>query len=53
MIASGIVLLRWKPRRILRTATFGAFGLALPFIALARPEPLVTRDRRRRSRPGT
>ena len=41
VIASGIVLLRWKPRRILRTATFGAFGLALPLIALARPEPLV------------
>jgi MFS family permease len=28
VIASGLVLLRWKPRRILRTATFGAFGLA-------------------------
>jgi MFS family permease len=41
VIASGIVLLRWKPRRILRTATFGAFGLALPLLALARPEPLV------------
>ena len=41
VIASGLVLLRWKPRRILRTATFGAFGLALPLIALARPEPLA------------
>ena len=41
VIASGLVLLRWLPRRILRTATFGAFGLALPLIALARPEPLV------------
>ncbi len=41
VIASGVVLLRWKPRRILRTATFGAFGLALPLLALARPEPLV------------
>jgi MFS family permease len=41
VIVSGIVLLRWKPRRMLRTATFGAFGLALPLIALARPEPLV------------
>ena len=41
VIASGIVLLRWKPRRILRTATFGAFGLALPLVALARPAPLV------------
>jgi predicted MFS family arabinose efflux permease len=41
VIVSGLVLLRWKPRRMLRTATFGAFGLALPLIALARPEPLV------------
>lgn len=41
VIASGIVLLRWRPRRILRTATFGAFGLALPLLALARPEPLL------------
>ncbi|MGN6798690.1 MAG: MFS transporter [Gaiellaceae bacterium] len=41
VIASGLVLLRWRPRRILRTATFGAFGLALPLIALARPEPLA------------
>ena len=41
VIVSGIVLLRWRPRRILRTATFGAFGLALPLIALARPESLV------------
>jgi MFS family permease len=41
VIASGLVLLRWKPRRILRTATFGAFGLALPLVALARPEPLA------------
>jgi MFS family permease len=41
VVASGLVLLRWKPRRILRTATFGSFGLALPLIALARPEPLV------------
>jgi MFS family permease len=41
VIVSGLVLLRWKPRRLLRTATFGAFGLALPLIALARPEPLV------------
>jgi predicted MFS family arabinose efflux permease len=41
VVASGLVLLRWKPRRILRTATYGAFGLALPLVALARPEPLV------------
>ncbi|HEY1514154.1 MAG TPA: MFS transporter [Gaiellaceae bacterium] len=41
LIASGLVLLRWRPRRLLRTATFGSFGLALPLFALARPEPLV------------
>ena len=41
VIASGLVLLRWRPRRILRTATFGAFGLALPLLALAKPEPLL------------
>ena len=41
VVVSGLVLLRWKPRKMLRTATFGAFGLALPLIALARPEPLV------------
>jgi MFS family permease len=41
VVVSGLVLLRWKPRRILRTATFGSFGLALPLVALARPESLV------------
>jgi MFS family permease len=41
LIASGLVLLHWRPRRLLRTATFGSFGLALPLFALARPEPLV------------
>jgi MFS family permease len=41
LIASGLVLLRWRPQRLLRTATFGSFGLALPLFALARPEPLV------------
>jgi MFS family permease len=41
LIVSGLVLLRWRPRRILRTATFGSFGLALPLVALARPESLV------------
>ncbi|MGZ4333335.1 MAG: MFS transporter [Gaiellaceae bacterium] len=38
LICSGLMLLRWKPRRILRTATLAAFGLALPLLALARPE---------------
>ena len=38
---SGLVLLRWRPRRILPTATFGSSASALPLIALARPAPLV------------
>ena len=38
---SGIFLLRWRPRRLLLTATLGAFGIALPSLALARPLPLI------------
>jgi hypothetical protein len=34
-------MLRWRPRRILRTATFGVFPLALPLVALAWPAPLT------------
>jgi MFS family permease len=41
LICSGIVLLRWRPRRLLRTATIAVFGFVLPGLALARPEPLV------------
>jgi MFS family permease len=41
LICSGLVLLRWRPRRLLRTATLAVFGLALPAVALARPEALV------------
>jgi MFS family permease len=40
LVASGLVLLRWRPRRILLAATFGAFGLALLPLVLARPLPL-------------
>jgi MFS family permease len=40
LVVSGLLMLRWKPRRILLTATFGAFGLALPPLVLARPLPL-------------
>jgi hypothetical protein len=40
LICSGLVLLRWRPKRILRTATLAVFGLALPLVALARPEAL-------------
>ncbi|HVU79343.1 MAG TPA: MFS transporter [Gaiellaceae bacterium] len=39
-IASGAVLLRWRPRRLLRTATLAVFALALPLVAFARPEAL-------------
>ena len=40
LVLTGAVMLRWRPRRILRTATFGVFPLALPLIALAGPAPL-------------
>ena len=41
LVLSGVVLLRWRPRRLLRTASYGAFGLALLPLALARPLPLA------------
>ena len=41
LVLTGTVMLRWQPRRILRTATFGVFPLALPLIALAWPAPLA------------
>jgi MFS family permease len=34
-------MLRWRPHRLLRTATFGVFPMALPLIAFAGPAPLV------------
>jgi len=37
LIVSGLLLLRWRPRRLLLVATFGAFAIALPCLALARP----------------
>ena len=40
LVLSGLALLRWKPRRLLRTASYGAFGLAILPLALARPLPL-------------
>jgi hypothetical protein len=39
-VLCGVMMLRWRPRRILRTATFGVFGLALVMVALAIPAPL-------------
>jgi MFS family permease len=37
----GFLMLRWQPRRILRVATLAVFAMALPLVALARPEPLA------------
>lgn len=39
-VTTGFVMLRWRPRRILRTATFGVYGIALVELAFARPESL-------------
>jgi MFS family permease len=39
LVLSGIVLMRWQPRRILFVATLSVFSLALPPLALARPAP--------------
>lgn len=40
-VASGVVMLRWRPRRILLVATLGVFALPLPVLALAGPAPLA------------
>jgi MFS family permease len=40
LVACGILMLRWRPHRILRVATYGAFSLVLILIALAIPAPL-------------
>ena len=40
-IASGFLMLNWRPRRILLTATLAVFAFALPLIALAGPAPLA------------
>jgi MFS family permease len=39
-IGSGAALLRWRPRRLLRTGTLAVFALSLPLFAFARPEAL-------------
>jgi MFS family permease len=41
LVLTGTVMLRWRPHRLLRTATFGVFPMALPLIAFAGPAPLV------------
>jgi MFS family permease len=40
LLACGVLMLRWRPRRILRVATYGAFSLAFILVALAIPAPL-------------
>jgi MFS family permease len=40
LVACGVLMLRWRPRRILRVATYGAFSLVLILVALAVPAPL-------------
>jgi MFS family permease len=41
LVASGLVMLRWRPRRILLTATLSVFLFVLPLVALAGPAPLL------------
>jgi MFS family permease len=40
-VLSGVLMLRWRPRRILLVATLAVFPLALPLLALAGPSPLA------------
>jgi hypothetical protein len=39
LVSSGLVLMRWRPRRMLLTATWAVFPFALPLVALAVPAP--------------
>lgn len=40
LVVSGLLMLRWRPRRILLTATLSVFAFVLPLLALAGPAPL-------------
>ena len=40
LVLCGVMMLRWRPRRILLVATLAAFPLALPMLALTKPLPL-------------
>jgi MFS family permease len=40
-LLTGFVMLHWRPRRMLRAATFAVFPLALPLLAFAGPAPVV------------
>jgi MFS family permease len=41
LVLCGLLMLRWRPRRILLIATLAIFPMVLPLLALARPEPLA------------
>jgi MFS family permease len=41
LVSCGVMMLRWRPRRILRVATYSVFALVLFPIALAVPAPLT------------
>jgi MFS family permease len=41
LVVSGLIMLRWRPRRILLTATLSVFLFVLPLLALAGPAPLL------------
>jgi MFS family permease len=41
LILCGLMMLRWRPRRLLLPATLAVFPMSLPLIALAIPAPLT------------
>jgi hypothetical protein len=41
LVACGVMMLRWRPGRMLFVATLAVFPLALPLVALVGPAPLV------------
>jgi predicted MFS family arabinose efflux permease len=40
-LATGLVMLRWQPQRMLRVATLAVFPLVLPLIAFSWPAPVL------------
>jgi MFS family permease len=41
VVLCGVMMLRWRPQRMLYIATLAVFPLALPLVALIKPAPLV------------
>jgi MFS family permease len=41
LVLSGVLMLRWRPRRLLLGATLAVFPIVAPLLALAGPAPLV------------